>query len=338
MKSDESIFLTEIEAAPRSVDRRLIYADWLEEQGDPRGELIQIWHEQDSLKPWTIEYADRASRIRQLQDEIDADWLTQLGYSAKYRPMLAEIPRDRASRWRLLTTFLEIWHRPITDSDRVPELIARAPEKLVGERLPSAFVEWYMHFGNADDVWRYGAGSVWNSLTPPSELLPYPERDQLEIWPSAGGRGDGYYLRLSELSMDDPPVYDGRVGRIGLSVSEFAIFRALVTTIACSVKTPGWSARPLSGPSRYVPSYFSAAAMSEVTTIAPATFFEAPDALVRVDTEAISMTAVCEDAVQDVLENLPEEHISVRVDGVTHYKPFARRFVEGVSDPSLLEG
>jgi uncharacterized protein (TIGR02996 family) len=40
--SDETPFLTAIDAEPAGRTARLIYADWLEERGDSRGELIRI--------------------------------------------------------------------------------------------------------------------------------------------------------------------------------------------------------------------------------------------------------------------------------------------------------
>lgn len=41
-------FLEAIEAAPNDVACRLVYADWLEERGDARGELIRIEEEMNS--------------------------------------------------------------------------------------------------------------------------------------------------------------------------------------------------------------------------------------------------------------------------------------------------
>lgn len=38
--SDESAFLCEMQANPEVSTPRLVYADWLEEQGDPRGDTF----------------------------------------------------------------------------------------------------------------------------------------------------------------------------------------------------------------------------------------------------------------------------------------------------------
>ena len=42
---NETEFLKAIEAEPANPVPRLVYADWLDEQGDPRGELLRIQEE-----------------------------------------------------------------------------------------------------------------------------------------------------------------------------------------------------------------------------------------------------------------------------------------------------
>ena len=48
--SDEA-FIEAILASPEDHSLRLIYADWLEERGDLRGEFIRIEHEMRNLLP-----------------------------------------------------------------------------------------------------------------------------------------------------------------------------------------------------------------------------------------------------------------------------------------------
>lgn len=47
--TDESAFLRRICEQPDDVDLRLVYADWLEERGDPRGEFIRVQCERASI-------------------------------------------------------------------------------------------------------------------------------------------------------------------------------------------------------------------------------------------------------------------------------------------------
>src|SRR5208283_5459050 len=42
--NDEAAFTRAMQENPEDTTLRLIFADWLEEQGDPRGELIRLLH------------------------------------------------------------------------------------------------------------------------------------------------------------------------------------------------------------------------------------------------------------------------------------------------------
>jgi uncharacterized protein (TIGR02996 family) len=49
--SDDTAFLARIIAAPADNRPRLVYADWLEEHGDPRGEFIRVQCELATVRP-----------------------------------------------------------------------------------------------------------------------------------------------------------------------------------------------------------------------------------------------------------------------------------------------
>ena len=62
---DEAAFLQAMQEHPEDNASRLIFADWLEERGDPRGELIRLLH----TLTQSIEVPDRAKleeRLRSL--------------------------------------------------------------------------------------------------------------------------------------------------------------------------------------------------------------------------------------------------------------------------------
>lgn len=70
--------LTEILAAPDDDGPRLVYADWLTERGDPRGELIQV---QCALAAGGLDDATRAAlvlRERELLETHGRDWLLDM--------------------------------------------------------------------------------------------------------------------------------------------------------------------------------------------------------------------------------------------------------------------
>ena len=82
--SDEEIFLRQIvEADLRDLTPRLVFADWLEERNDPRGELIRIQCELtempqdvDELTDDEFEYRDQImQRGDELLKQFEAQWL-----------------------------------------------------------------------------------------------------------------------------------------------------------------------------------------------------------------------------------------------------------------------
>lgn len=91
--SAESEFLAEIVANPRDLTPRLIYADWLEENGDPRGEFIRI---QCELAEPSDDY-DRRERLDNRQDELrrmyERDWTAPI--------------RDKVTGWSFRCGFVE---------------------------------------------------------------------------------------------------------------------------------------------------------------------------------------------------------------------------------------
>lgn len=72
--ADERAFLRAIRAEPHDDALRLIYADWLDERGDPRGEFIRI---QCALAKLPINdplQAELTSREQTLRDEHEVEW------------------------------------------------------------------------------------------------------------------------------------------------------------------------------------------------------------------------------------------------------------------------
>jgi uncharacterized protein (TIGR02996 family) len=73
--SDDDSFLLAILAAPHDQASRLVYADWLEERGDPRGEYLRL-HCQ-LIRSWSYanQQADLLARAYELRSQIDPGWL-----------------------------------------------------------------------------------------------------------------------------------------------------------------------------------------------------------------------------------------------------------------------
>ncbi|MFK7766055.1 MAG: TIGR02996 domain-containing protein [Mariniblastus sp.] len=77
MQTDET-FLDLIDATPQDRDLRLIYADWLTERGDPRGDFLQLEIElEDEKKPTRVVYLN--SLLMQLSRKIsNPSWVCRV--------------------------------------------------------------------------------------------------------------------------------------------------------------------------------------------------------------------------------------------------------------------
>ena len=70
----EEEFLQQIVAAPEDVEPRLVYADWLEERGDPRGDFIRIQCELAEIDPYAAmsseEEYDRRDELLERESDL----------------------------------------------------------------------------------------------------------------------------------------------------------------------------------------------------------------------------------------------------------------------------
>jgi uncharacterized protein (TIGR02996 family) len=166
--SEEQVFLDALAAAPDDGLTRLAYADWLEERGDPRAELLRL------------EEAPRAGgpppRLLALHGTLDAEWVLRVSRSAP----LAEL--------RLLAPPPRRQVRPRGDWAAV--------EAVLGLRLPEdykAFLDLYglgmiNHCLEVPHPFASGGGhEFWDARNSFIELLadtitvPYP------VYPEPGG-------------------------------------------------------------------------------------------------------------------------------------------------------
>lgn len=74
----EEQFLSEIRKDPWAEHPRLVYADWLEEQGDPRGEYLRLELALLGLSEMDREFAELQARFEALMPQVDAGWLAKL--------------------------------------------------------------------------------------------------------------------------------------------------------------------------------------------------------------------------------------------------------------------
>lgn len=66
--NDDALFLGRIKAAPDDDNLRQVYADWLEERGDVRGEYLRLDHQLSQIP----------LRLAQLAEKIDPAWIASV--------------------------------------------------------------------------------------------------------------------------------------------------------------------------------------------------------------------------------------------------------------------
>jgi uncharacterized protein (TIGR02996 family) len=79
--NNDKPFIEAILADPQDEAPWLIYADWLEERGDPRGEFLRLETALASLPKEDVRARQFQDRLRVLQPTIDAEWLALLDRS-----------------------------------------------------------------------------------------------------------------------------------------------------------------------------------------------------------------------------------------------------------------
>ena len=118
----DAAFLAAVAASPTESLPRLVYADWLDEQGDPRGEMVRVMEEMGKHPVWANAYQTLRPARNRLWASLDAGWLDAMGYGKVYRPLFGKLPVERHHRWRLAEVLIEgeSPHAPRADMLRQP--------------------------------------------------------------------------------------------------------------------------------------------------------------------------------------------------------------------------
>src|SRR5947209_10147964 len=94
---DEQAFVQAIIANPTDGGLRLVYADWLEERGDPRGEFLRIQTALLSLPRKDRQQARFRKRLKGLRSRLDAEALAWFN-ALRYRTAFAALDRPLTLR------------------------------------------------------------------------------------------------------------------------------------------------------------------------------------------------------------------------------------------------
>jgi uncharacterized protein (TIGR02996 family) len=160
--TDETTFLQAVEADPGDPALRLVFADWLDERGDPRGPFVRLQGELAAMPADDPRRPDARRRLRALRDagpESVRDWDRHFAL-ARVRRKLDQL-RDRDPAFDL---FGANSHRYQLNPPLTEEEVA-AFERETRVRLPGDYRAFLLRLGNGG-VGRYGgAGPYYGVYT-----------------------------------------------------------------------------------------------------------------------------------------------------------------------------
>jgi uncharacterized protein (TIGR02996 family) len=275
--STETAFLNAIQAQPEDNTLRLVYADWLEEQGDVRAELIRLEIHLDSLPVYSEEFAIGKVRRNELRQLCQFSWLQALGFVPTHRPMFQHIPASQADRWRLAVEFIETWHGGYSAQEGIADELDAAEQRL-GVSLPIAVKEWYKLAIHRRKIW-----SNQDRMVEPHLLQLDAENQRLVLRHENQGC-ECWGIRAGDLHLDDPPIYEFQEHLICVTAttSQFALLVLLYESMFGSnaITAGGEVTEELIA--KHVVAKFTP---SELTTnywvLRPLSFYEAQDLILQ---------------------------------------------------------
>lgn len=90
--ANEADLLAAVLAAPQDQQARLVYADWLEERGDPRADYLRLELELQSLPKMDTQYRKTQKQLRKLMQDVDRKWRLQVTQS---KILACDVPHAR---------------------------------------------------------------------------------------------------------------------------------------------------------------------------------------------------------------------------------------------------
>jgi len=150
---DESAFLRAMQANPEDTGLRLVFADWLDERGDARGELIRLLH----TLTQSVEVPDRSKledRLRSLLasgvEPVGPFWTNSIGMRFAWIPagtFLMGSPENEEERGYetqhkvTLSKGFYLTIYPVTQASW-QEIMSNKPSHFKGDDLPVEQVSW----------------------------------------------------------------------------------------------------------------------------------------------------------------------------------------------------
>jgi len=130
----ERAFIEAIQRDPEDDEARTVYADWLEQRGDPRGEYVRLEALQYTLP----------RRLAELEATLDPAWLATVG--RRYRVVLVKLTSNKIGIIKIVrgvTGFglRDAMHLVESASERSPAVIAEDLDRAAADRVLQSFGE-----------------------------------------------------------------------------------------------------------------------------------------------------------------------------------------------------
>lgn len=198
-------FLKAIAAEPAERTLRLVFADWLTEHDDPRGDLIRIEEEMRALPVFADRFWELKPQRNELRAQAGPDWCGRMRYGTECEPVFRHgIPDGWRERWRLIREFTERWHGiPMPDVGGRQAAIAKAARQLE-QALPASVQEWVAFAEDVAAAPNYSGELQQMGLRPVSGTTAL----SLRYVPDPFDRFLDYHSAVlaGELHYSDPPV------------------------------------------------------------------------------------------------------------------------------------
>ena len=175
----DEAFLTAIRTQPADSTSRLVYADWLDERDDPRGEYLRLLCAAAGWAQATENRERVIARLQELCAEFDPEWLATVQHGVGWRTLF-EVNLLPFGEREYRTEYV---FGPPATSEAI-----EAAEAALGARLPADVRQMLAEFNGVWEHKRYRAGNTSEDillldLQHMSVVVP----DHFSKWVSAGG-------------------------------------------------------------------------------------------------------------------------------------------------------
>ena len=123
--NEDDAFIAAIREDPTDDARRLVYADFLQERDDPRGEYIRLVADLTGRPSEDDEAAKLADRLMDIADTLDSEWREAVG--KRFDVVLLKIGENKLAAIKAIRITTKLGLREAKDlAESVPSIVGRS--------------------------------------------------------------------------------------------------------------------------------------------------------------------------------------------------------------------